>query len=319
MRISINEQAMGIVREIMDQKDDLQCAVLEQENGATLIDAGIAVNGGVEAGRLSAEVCLGGLGAVRLTNTHIGDLTLPSVVVGTDQPKIALMGSQYAGWAIRVDSYSALCSGPARALAGVENGLFTELDYRDDSSVGVICLETREPPPEKVTQFISDSCGISASDLYCIMAPTASIAGSVLMSARIAEVGVRSLHRLGFGPAKIRTGHGTAPIPPLAKDDREAMGVTNDCILYGGRAFLFVKSEEGDNLPSLIEKASSCASPQYGQPLYTLLKSGGFDINRLDSSLFGPAEITVNDITTGLTLKGGYVNPKILRQSLEMK
>jgi methenyltetrahydromethanopterin cyclohydrolase len=319
MRISVNEQAMGIVREIMDRKDDLQCEVLGQENGTTLIDIGIAVKGGVEAGRLAAEVCLGGLGAVRVTNTHIGDLTLPSVVVGTDQPKIALMGSQYAGWAIRVDSYFAMGSGPARALAGVENELFTELDYRDDSSVGVICLETREPPPEKVTQFISDSCGISASDLYCIMAPTASIAGSVLMSARIAEVGVRSLYRLGFGPAKIRTGHGTAPISPVAKDDREAKGVTNDCILYGGRAFLFVKSEDGDDMAALVEKASSSASTQYGQPLYALLKSVGFNVDRLDPDLFSPAEITVNDVTTGLTLKGGYVNPKVLRQSLEMK
>lgn len=316
MRISVNEQAMEIVQEIIDRKDELQCVVVEQANGTTLIDAGIDASGGIEAGRLSAEACLGGLGAVRVTSMHVGDMTLPSVVIGTDQPRLAVLGSQHAGWEMRLGSYFAMCSGPARALAVAEKELFAELDYRDDSKVGVICLESREPPPDTVTQYIADSCGISATDLYCILTPATSTAGSVVTSARVVEAGAHRLRTLGLNPEKIRTGHGIAPIAPVTKEDRTVSGITNDCILYGGRAFFFVKSEENDHLDALVERASSSASSQYGQPLYELLKSVGFDAHRLEPTLFGPAEITVNDVTSGKTLKAGRLNPEVLKQCL---
>ncbi len=307
---------MEIVQEIIDRKDKLQCAVTVQANGTTLIDAGIKVPGGIEAGRLCAEACLGGLGAVRVTSMHIGDMTLPSVVVGTDQPKLATLGSQHAGWEIRIGEHVARCSGPARALASAERELFDRLDYRDDSRVGVICLETREPPSDSVTQSIADSCGISATDLYCILAPTTSIAGCLVMSARVVDTGVYRLMTLGFEPAGIRTGHGIAPVAPVNKDSNKATGMANDCILYGGKVFFFVKADESDNLDALVERASSSASSAYGRPLYNILKSVAFDLDKLDPALLGPAEITVNDVTSGRTLKAGRVNPDVLKQSL---
>ncbi|MHA2163932.1 MAG: methenyltetrahydromethanopterin cyclohydrolase, partial [Candidatus Thorarchaeota archaeon] len=103
MAVSVNDGALEIVKEIMNRKEELNCTVTEQGNGATLIDAGIDVEGGLEAGRLVGEICLGGMGAVRFTHMHIGDLSLPAVVVSTDQPKIATMGSQFAGWTINVE------------------------------------------------------------------------------------------------------------------------------------------------------------------------------------------------------------------------
>ena len=307
---------MEIVREIIDRKDELECVVVQQANGTTLIDAGIDATGGIEAGRLCAEACLGGLGAVRVSRVHIGDMTMPSVVVGTDQPMLAALGSQHAGWEMNIGDYSAVCSGPARALANIEKELFVKLNYRDDSKAGIICLETGETPPDSVTQSIADTCGISTTDLYCILAPITSIVGSVLTSARVVEAGVYRLMTLGFNPAGIRTGHGVAPIALAARDSRVAAGITNDCVIYGGRAFFFVKSDESDKLEALVERASSSASSEYGQPLYRLLASVGFDSHRLDPALFGPAEITVNDITSGRTLKAGHVNPVVLRQSL---
>ncbi|MHA2392720.1 MAG: methenyltetrahydromethanopterin cyclohydrolase, partial [Promethearchaeota archaeon] len=38
--VSVNEKAFEIVKEIMDNKELLNCSVVEQGNGATLIDAG---------------------------------------------------------------------------------------------------------------------------------------------------------------------------------------------------------------------------------------------------------------------------------------
>ncbi len=318
MTLSVNEKAFEIVKEIMDRKDELQCAVVEQGNGATLIDAGIEVSGGVEAGRLVGEICLGGLGAVRITHMHIGDITLPAVIVSTDHPKIATMGSQYAGWVINKDKYFSMASGPARALAVVEKKLYAELDYKDEAKVGVIVLETRKPPPENITDYIAEKCGISTSDLYCVMTPTACIAGSVQISARIVEVGVHKLHELGFSPDKIKTGHGVAPIGPVAKSDNRAMGVTNDCILYGGRTFYFVRPDEDEDIEALTAKVPSSASKQYGKPFYDLFKSVEFDFYKVDPLLFSPAEVTINDIVKGKTYKAGALNPEVLKQSFGM-
>ena len=317
MTLSVNKKALEIVMEIIDGQEYLECLVSELDNGTTLIDAGINCPGSVEAGRLIGETCLGGLGTVRVTETHIGNLTLPAVIVNTDNPKIATMCSQYAGWTIKVGKYIAMGSGPARALAVTEK-LYDELEYRDRAKRGVIVLETRTPPAENVTEFIAGKCGISPADLFCIAVPTASLAGSVQMSSRIVEVGIHKLHELAYNLDKIRTAHGVAPIAPVAKNDNRARGVTNDCILYGGKTFYFVEPDDDDDLPKLIEKAPSSASSQYGQPFYDLFKGFGFDFSKVDPLLYGPAEITINDIKTGKTYKAGNLNPEVLKQSFGM-
>jgi methenyltetrahydromethanopterin cyclohydrolase len=316
MKLSVNEGALEITKEILDQKEELNCTVSELKNGTTIIDAGIEVSGGEELGRLVSEICLGGLGVVRHTTMHIGDMDLPAVVVSSDHPKIACMASQYAGWTINVDKYFAMGSGPARALARVEKKLYAELGYEDDAKVGVILLETRDVPPEEVAQYIADKCNIATSDLYCILAPTACIVGSVQVSARVVEVGMHKLHEVGFDLDRIRSGYGVAPVAPVAKKDARAMGVTNDCILYGGRTFYFI-SDEDEDLKDVIEKVPSSSSKQYGQPFYDLFKSVGNDFYKVDPLLFSPAEITFNHIESGKTFHAGELNPEILKQSIE--
>ena len=311
----MNKGALEVVKKIIDDKDSLDCRVAESKNGATIIDAGIECTGTAELGRLIGEVCLGGLGAVKLNTVYIGDLELPAVIVGTDYPKIATLASQYAGWTIKVGKYVAMGSGPARALAQVEKKLFEELDYKDNSKKGVIVLESRIVPSEEVTEYIAEKCGISVSNLYCIVVPTASIAGSVQISSRIVEVGMHKLHEIGFDPEKVRRGHGVAPIAPVAKNDSKAMGVTNDCILYGGRTYYFVRSED-DDLQDIVDKVPSSTSEQYGQPFYKLFKSVEFDFYKVDPLLFSPAEVTISHIETGKIYRAGKLNPEVLKKSL---
>ena len=317
MNHSVNKGALEVVNTILDDKDSLDCRVEESSNGATIIDAGIECTGTAELGRLIGEACLGGLGSVKLNITYIEDLELPAVIVGTDYPKIATLASQYAGWAIKVGKYFAMGSGPARALARVEKKLYEELDYKDGSKKGVIVLESREKPSEEVTEFIAEKCRISASNLYCIVVPTASIAGSVQISSRVVEVGMHKLHEIGFDPEKVRRGHGVAPIAPVAKKDSKAMGVSNDCILYGGRTYYFVKSED-DDLQEIVDKVPSSTSEQYGQPFYDLFKSVDFDFYKVDPLLFSPAEVTINHIETGKIYHAGSLNAGVLKQSLGM-
>jgi len=313
---SVNKKALEFVKTIIDEKDALDCRVEKSTDGATIIDAGIECTGTPELGRLIGEVCLGGLGSVRLSTTYIGDLELPAVIVGTDYPKIATLASQYAGWTIKVEKYFAMGSGPARALAQVEK-LYDELEYRDRSKKGVIILESREKPSEAVTGYIAEKCGIATSDLFCIVVPTASIAGSVQISSRVVEVGMHKLHEIGFDPEKVRRGYGVAPIAPVAKNDSRAMGITNDCILYGGRTYYFVKSDD-DDFQTVVEKVPSSTSEQYGQPFYDLFKSVKFDFYKIDPLLFSPAEVTINHIESGKIYHAGELNPDILKKSLGM-
>lgn len=317
METSVNQNALIIFKEMLKLEDNLSCSVIEQPNGTTIVDAGIEVSGSEEAGRLIGEISMGGLGAVRFAHTHIDNITLPAVIVGTDKPSIATLGSQLAGWRIKVDDFVAMASGPARALACVEKELFDELEYQDDFNEAVIVLESNVLPSTKVTDFIAEKCGIVPSNLHCVVAPTASKAGSVQISARVLEVGLHKLHTLGFRTQKIRKGYGVAPVAPAAKNDARAMGMCNDCILYGGRVFLYVHGDATDDISSLIKKAPASASSQYGVPFYDLFKSFDFDFYKVDPLLFSPAELTLNDTETGKVHKAGAINPEVLRKSLE--
>jgi methenyltetrahydromethanopterin cyclohydrolase len=285
------------------------------DNDTTVIDVGISVGGSHEAGRLVSEVCMGGLGATRISRVSIGEISLPAVIVGSNRPALATLGSQMAGWPISIGDYSAMGSGPARALAGVEKELYSELQYVDSATHGVLVLETRKIPTSQVTQFIADSCGIPCSNLYCIIVPPASIAGSVQVSARVVEMGIQKLRRLGLDPTRIRTVYGVAPIAPVAASDDKAVGLTNDCILYGGRVYLHIASEEGEDLNALVIRTPASTSSQYGAPLYSLVKSMGFD--RIDPALFSPAEITLIDVRNDTIHRAGELNPAVLRESLE--
>jgi methenyltetrahydromethanopterin cyclohydrolase len=316
MKESINQNALAIFKEMLSLIDELNCAVIDQPNGATIIDAGINIAGSAEAGHLVGEICMGGLGAIRLAHTHIDTMTLPVVIVSTNRPSLATLGSQHAGWRIEVGDYIATASGPARALACVEKELYAELGYSDNSKEAVIVLESHALPSSDVTAFLAEKCGVLPSNLYCIVAPTASKVGSVQVSARILEVGLHKLHALGLKLDKIRRGYGVAPVAPVAKNDAKAMGVCNDCILYGGRVFLFIRSDASDNIPVLIERAHASASPQYGVPFYNLFKDSGPNFHKVYPLLFGPAELTINDIESGMVYKAGAINPEILKESL---
>ena len=157
---SVNKGALEIVKMVLDDKDNLDCRVSESKSGTTIIDAGIDCTGTDELGRLIGEICLGGLGSVKLSTMYIGDLELPAAIVGTDYPKISTLASQYAGWTIKVGKYFAMGSGPARALARVEKKLYNELDYKDRSKTSCSFVRTIEPTGTlPLNLFISKDSG----------------------------------------------------------------------------------------------------------------------------------------------------------------
>ena len=67
---SINKLAQPLVQELIDNADKLRLDIQTMDNGCTIIDAGINVPGGLEAGRIITEICLGGMGTVSIENSN---------------------------------------------------------------------------------------------------------------------------------------------------------------------------------------------------------------------------------------------------------
>ena len=150
------------------------------ENGCTIVDAGIEVVGGIEVGRIVAEICLGGLGVVTLTNSASVKNWPLTVNVHTANPVISCLGSQYAGWKLShgkgKGSFYALGSGPARALYANEE-LFEELGYQDTAREGCLIMEVDKVPPVELVEQIAEKCKIDPSKLTIILTPTTSPGG----------------------------------------------------------------------------------------------------------------------------------------------
>ncbi|MFX1510363.1 MAG: methenyltetrahydromethanopterin cyclohydrolase [Promethearchaeota archaeon] len=313
---SVNKLAMPSVKRLLTESETLHVRVHKTKGKATIIDCGIDVPGTLEAGRLLAEVCMGGLGQVELEIVRVGGSTFPATRVTCDNATLACIGSQAAGWNVQVEGFFALGSGPARAKAQVEGKLYDKLDYKDNHKEAVLVLETRTIPNPAVCEHVADTCKIDEKDLYVLVAPTASIAGSVQIAARIVETGIHKLKILGYDFRKILSGIGVCPIVPVARKDMRAMGITNDAILMMGETFLFIQSAEGDGLADLIAKVPSSTSSDYGKPFYKIFKEAEGDFYKIDKMLFAPAHITVNDLRTGQYHTAGKLDPQLFLEAL---
>jgi len=310
-RVSVNVGAVLLAQRIISNSGELGVTVKTLSNGTKVIDM---TQGGFTAGKLFAEACMGGLAEVTFTGLNFDQLWLPGVSISVNRPSIACMASQYAGWEIKVGKFFAMGSGPARALSRVEK-LFEELDYRDEADVAVIALEGRKLPDEEVASYIAGKCGVGAETLYILLAPTASIVGSVQIAARVVETGMHKMREVGFDIKQILSGYGTCPIAPVADSDLKAIGRTNDCVLYGGKAFYVVKAE-ASSIDKLIKEIPSSASKDYGMPFYDLFQRYGGDFYQIDPMLFSPAEVFINNIADGKTYHAGKPNIEILWEML---
>lgn len=318
--ISVNKEAFKVVKDIMDNSDRLQVEVHTLKNGSTIIDMGVNVLGGYEAGLKMGKVCLGGLASITWDSVNIGEYLLPALTVTTDHPAIACMASQFAGWRInrKDEGFFAMASGPCRAKSLKEKELFAELEYKDTADLSIAVLETSQIPNENVMNWFAQQCGVGADKAYALVAPTKSMAGGVQIAARIVETGIHKLHELHFDPKKVVFGYGTTPIAPIAKSDLKAMGMTNDAIIATGSVTLNVRAEEGDNLADLIQKVPSSTSKQYGKPFFQIFKEAGKDFYNIDPLLFAPAVMILNDIPTGETYQAGKIDFELLKNSFNL-
>ena len=305
--LSVNELALDVVEDMLDYEEELNIRSKRLYNGATIIDCGVNVKGGYDAGIMFVQVCMGGLAGVNIEIEEVNGVPLPFIWVYTDHPALACLGCQKAEWKIEVNGFKAIASGPARALALKSKKTFELIDYEDDTDYAVIALESNQLPNAEVMEYIAKECGVDVKETYAVVAPTRSLVGSMQVSARVIEVALYRMVELGYDPKLVRNAIGKAPIAPIMEDDLKAMGATNDSIIYYGSVILTV-----DKYEDVLENLPSEKSEMYGKSFAEIFKG---DLYKVDPAIFAPAKVVINDVSTGKTYVYGKLNAEIILKS----
>ncbi len=304
-RFFLNDRAARLSDELLADAWALG-VIVNNVAEARVIDAGIDAPGGHLAGLALARVCMADLGRVDI-------IAGPTAQVTTDHPVAACLGSQYAGWQIKVGDWFGMGSGPMRAHYGKEE-LYDSIGLRESAKQAVGIIEARTMPTPSVVRYLANKLQLPPAALTLWVAPTASLAGGVQVASRSVEVALHKLHELKYDVKAIISGIGTAPLPPPAKDDLKALGRTNDAILYGGKVHLWVRDSD-ERLAEIGPRVPACASPSFGTPFLELFKAANHDFYAMDKQLFAPAEIVFHNMTSGNTFAFGRTAPDVLRQS----
>lgn len=310
---SVNALTAPLVQHLIDNARSLRVGIEKHASGATIVDAGIKFPGGLEVGRLIAEICMGGLGYVSLQTSATFAHWPWMLSVHSNNPILSCLGSQYAGWSLAHEKFFSLGSGPVRALAGREE-LFKELGYKDQSDSACLVLESDKVPPLEVIEKVSRDTGVVSENLTFILTPTRSLAGTVQIVARVLEVAMHKIHTLHFPLDHVVDGMASAPLPPPSPDFLTGMGRTNDAILFGGHAHIFVKGTD-DAAAKLAKELPSRASRDYGRPFAEVFKSVNMDFYKIDPMLFSPAAVMITALESGRSFTGGKLDAALLDQS----
>ena len=295
--MNTNKNAYEILNSIECEKK-----VFELQGGkVTVLDLGVTNDAGSskEIGLKVASATMGGLGNVSLTHQDGKEMIVVEIA---ENPAIATLACQMAGWRIKIEGKTALGSGPARIPARQPEEIYEFLNYSEKTDVASLALETNILPTEETAKLILEKSG--AGDVIVAAFRGDSEIGLMNVIARVVEMAFFALEQMKFEVGKITYGWGTAPLPKLTKD---VMFTSNDALIYGGVVKLKTeKWEEG-----LAEKIVSHASPTFGKPFKELFEEAG-DFYKMDPKIFAPAQVTVEDEATGKTYKAGGVKKEIV-------
>ena len=169
-------------------------------------------------------------------------------------------------------------------------------------------------PPKVVVDKLLRDCALAPEQLTIILTPTRSLAGMTQVVARVLEVALHKAHELHFALEHIVDGFATAPLPAPCADGVQAMGRTNDAILYGGRVHLSGERRGrrgarpcASNCRRAIRPTSAARSPTSSRP-------SEYDFYKIDGALFAPAEAWVSHLDSGQTWRSGQLDLPLLRR-----
>lgn len=309
----INETARACFARAHSRETELNIASHHMDCGAQLLDFGVSVPGGLQAGIELATICMAGKAQVSLVAGCRETWAGPWVQVVTDAPLQACMLAQYAGWPVKAGSFFAMGSGPMRVRRGKEEVL-KFLHAGDSHELAVGTLECDRLPDEVTVQAMAVECKVEPQAMRLAVAPTRSIAGCVQVVARSVETALHKLFKLEFPLTAVRSAYGLAPLPPGTPDFAMGIGRTNDAILYGGHVTLWVDAD--DELVSKVgPHLPSSASRDYGAPFAEVFAKYDHDFYKVDPGLFSPAEVVVVNLKTGRSWRFGGLREDLIASS----
>ena len=311
--LSVSSLAKDLVDKLIDNPKQFNVLIKKGPLNSIIIDAGIQTKGSLEAGKIIAEICMGGLGVINLKETKTFTKWPLETEVKTQHPVISCLASQYAGWNLSFEKFYSLASGPGRAIARRED-LFKELNYKDQFEFVYLVMEVDKTPPQEIIEKISKDCKTNPEKIVLILTPTTSISGIIQIVSRVSEVGLHKLHTLKFPLKNVKEVSGSAPIPPISNDFITSMGRTNDAILYGGNVELKVQGTE-EQIINLAKNLPSTSSKDYGKPFSEIFKDYKGDFYAIDPNLFSPGKVKIISVDTGKSFEEGVINTDLINKS----
>lgn len=315
--VSTNKRAMKVVEEILENADALGCKVIKMDCGTTVIDMGLECKGSWSAGLLFTRACIGDLGEVSLGTFKLNDrYSFASVNLFIDQPLIACLGSQIAGWKLGEGEFATIGTGPARGIAKVESDWYFEMtDYSDSYDKAVLCLQDVKLPSEAIALEVAKACHLKPEDVYILISPSTCVVASVQVSARMLEQTCHKMFEKHFDPAQIVMIRGSAPIAPIVKDEMKAMGRINDALIYGSEIEVWVDAEDKDIAKVIHQLAGKTSSPNYGDLFEAVFEEAGRDFFYVDHDVHSVGKIQIHNVNTGRAYSAGEINYDALERS----
>ncbi|MFW5855879.1 MAG: methenyltetrahydromethanopterin cyclohydrolase, partial [Bacillota bacterium] len=151
-------------------------------------------------------------------------------------------------------------------------------------------------------------------NIYLLVAPSASLVGSIQVAARSVEQTVHKMYEHDFDLDNICFARGLAPAAPVINDEVEAMGRINDALLYGGLSEFWVECSDKE-IESVIDSLVSLTSESCGQPFAKLFVEAEHDFFKMDKDIHAMARVKMHNLKTGNMFTAGKIHQDIIKKS----
>ncbi len=274
------------VKYLIDNAEELNVTVVEKEN-VVIIDAGVNTRPGYLVGALLVEIATGGLAHAQISTTEIEGKPIPVLNIVVDNPVLACMCYQIAGWIIQRGSETLYISGPGKVIAGKPRKIIEQFCHENCNKAPVFLVETDSAPSRETLQELIDRCK-NYDRIYIILTSPLSIAGQVQICGRVIEVALFSLFSRGIEIARSATSAiGKVVLPPsnFARDSIHAIAICNDLILLTGDVTLTINTEKIEIPNDVVYREDSRTFSEvlqeYGKEFLTKIDPKMFKVARL--------------------------------------
>jgi methenyltetrahydromethanopterin cyclohydrolase len=312
---SLNQAAVGIIKEVIARTDEYQIHAWKAKCGSTLVDMGLNCPGSWKAGQAFVEAGFGGLGKATYGKFEIGRFTVPSIDVWVDHPVLAVVASQAGCWELGSGELAMIGSGPARAVALADR--WAGHGYRDTKATEVVVqLQTNRVPSDDLCLAVAEACHVSPEKVYVVFAPTACLVGAIQVASRTVEQVMIKLFLRGFDIHSVKSGFGMAPVAPLVNDEVEAMGRANDALFYGATTVLYVDAQDEVIAPIIEGFCFDVNSGEFwGTPFVSIFRHFHCNWFEVPDLVDSPAKLIINSLQTGHSFVAGQINLQVLSRS----